>query len=115
MAATDVEKKRYYWRKVKTQLNVSDEEAERLTAAWIEGGEYKDSAYWREEEEALSEQARSGDFRIFCLTPQNESLLMWAHYADSHRGICLQFRNTEPIGNALSEVVPVVKTEVGLA
>ncbi len=28
---------------------------------------------------------------IYCLTPHPDSTLMWSHYADRHRGICLEF------------------------
>lgn len=28
---------------------------------------------------------------IYCLTPEADSTLMWSHYADNHRGICLEF------------------------
>lgn len=35
--------------------------------------------------------------RIYCLTPDPLSTLMWSHYADNHRGICLEFH----IGNEL--------------
>jgi hypothetical protein len=28
---------------------------------------------------------------IYCLTPDPASILMWSHYADNHRGICLEF------------------------
>jgi len=30
-------------------------------------------------------------YRIYCLGPDADNLLMWAHYADNHRGICLEF------------------------
>ena len=30
--------------------------------------------------------------RIYCLTPDPCSTLMWSHYGGSHRGICLEFR-----------------------
>ncbi len=30
-------------------------------------------------------------YRVFCLGPDSGNLLMWSHYADSHRGICLEF------------------------
>lgn len=33
-------------------------------------------------------------YRIFCLTTQPSSHLMWAHYADKHRGIVLEFDAT---------------------
>src|ERR1700704_3968385 len=29
--------------------------------------------------------------RIYCLTPIPHSILMWSHYADNHRGVCLEF------------------------
>ena len=31
---------------------------------------------------------RSG---IFCMTPKPDNLLMWAHYADEHKGACIKF------------------------
>ena len=30
-------------------------------------------------------------YRVYCLGPDVGNLLMWAHYADSYRGICLEF------------------------
>jgi hypothetical protein len=35
--------------------------------------------------------------RIYCLTPDACSVLMWSHYAENHRGICLEFH----LGNGL--------------
>jgi len=29
--------------------------------------------------------------RLYCLVPAPDSILMWSHYADHHRGICLEF------------------------
>lgn len=31
------------------------------------------------------------DSGIFCMTETPDNLLMWAHYADEHRGVCLKF------------------------
>lgn len=28
---------------------------------------------------------------IYCLSEKNDDLLMWSHYSDSHRGLCLEF------------------------
>jgi hypothetical protein len=36
-------------------------------------------------------QREISDRRIYCLTPHPDSILMWSHYADNHRGICLAF------------------------
>lgn len=33
-------------------------------------------------------------FRVFCLTTKPTSLLMWAHYGNKHKGLCLEFDAT---------------------
>lgn len=30
-------------------------------------------------------------YRVYCLGPDVHNTLMWAHYADSHKGVCLEF------------------------
>jgi hypothetical protein len=30
-------------------------------------------------------------YRVYCLGPNASNLLMWSHYAESHKGICLEF------------------------
>lgn len=35
--------------------------------------------------------ARVTKYGVFCMTERCDSILMWSHYADSHRGICLEF------------------------
>jgi hypothetical protein len=30
-------------------------------------------------------------YRVYCLSEHPDSALMWAHYADSHTGVCLEF------------------------
>jgi hypothetical protein len=35
--------------------------------------------------------------RMYCLTPFPNSTLMWSHYADNHRGICLEFSKDNPL------------------
>lgn len=37
------------------------------------------------------------DFGIFCITKNPTSLLMWSHYANCHRGICVGFDAQETI------------------
>ena len=32
------------------------------------------------------------EYRIYCLGTYVENILMWSHYADSHKGICLEFK-----------------------
>ena len=33
---------------------------------------------------------------VFCMTPHCDNLLMWAHYADSHKGVCIGFNIDRP-------------------
>jgi hypothetical protein len=35
--------------------------------------------------------------RIYCVTPDAGSILMWSHYADNHLGICLEFGVDNPL------------------
>jgi len=42
--------------------------------------------------------------RLYCLTPDPCSTLMWSHYADNHRGICLEFDTTNPLFSDALEV-----------
>lgn len=38
-----------------------------------------------------TQQAVLKRYRVYCLCPDVQNSLMWAHYADSHRGVCLEF------------------------
>ena len=53
------------------------------------------SPYAIEQTEAeMSEAHRAGVADVtgvYCVTTKPDNLLMWAHYADNHRGICLEF------------------------
>ncbi|MDK2826595.1 MAG: hypothetical protein PWQ44_1775 [Methanolobus sp.] len=31
-------------------------------------------------------------FRVYCFTQEKDNILMWSHYANNHKGICLSFR-----------------------
>jgi len=60
--------------------------------------------------------ARNNDrcFRIYCLTPDPKNPLMWSHYADKHRGVCLEYdTNNTVIGSAwkvdYNEIFPTIK------
>ena len=37
-----------------------------------------------------TQQAVLERYRVYCLCPDVQNQLMWAHYADSHRGVCLE-------------------------
>ncbi len=49
--------------------------------------------------------------RVFCVSERNDSMLMWSHYADGHKGLVLQLGCIPDIDNPLCEAQPVVYTE----
>jgi hypothetical protein len=49
-------------------------------------------------------QAEIAYRRIYCLTPFPKNTLMWSHYADSHRGICIEFDKNN---NLISKARPI--------
>ena len=50
--------------------------------------------------------------KICCFSTICDNLLMWAHYADKHRGICLQFDIVEDDRNALDALMHVQYTNM---
>jgi len=43
-------------------------------------------------------------WRIYCLTPCCDSILMWSHYAENHLGICLEFSTDNKLFGSAEEV-----------
>lgn len=43
-------------------------------------------------------------YRICCFTPSAKDLLFWSLYADSHKGICIEFDSTYPPMNSARKV-----------
>jgi len=43
--------------------------------------------------------------RIYCLTPDPDCTLMWSHYAEEHRGICLEFGVDNSLFRSAKQVV----------
>ena len=41
---------------------------------------------------------------VYCFSKRNDSILMWSHYADKHKGICIEFE-VEPTEKDMIEVV----------
>lgn len=58
-------------------------------------GKYaSDAASLRRQLSDMDEKASSMirlNYRIYCASPEPDNLLMWAHYADSHAGVCVEF------------------------
>lgn len=41
--------------------------------------------------------AVSDRYRVYCLGPDVANLLMWSHYAENHKGICLEFSTANTV------------------
>lgn len=80
------------------------EEAQRYRSEWMKAESLtEEQAKRREAEEGvphdqlpmvIREQVRrdiASSVRIFCLSGRRDHPLLWSHYADSHRGVCLHF------------------------
>ena len=48
------------------------------------------------------------NLRIFCVSDISDSTPMWAHYADNHRGLVLQFGSSDELDSSLLLAQPVV-------
>jgi hypothetical protein len=35
------------------------------------------------------------DMGVACFSKKNDSILMWSHYADNHKGVCLKFKTSD--------------------
>jgi len=51
-------------------------------------------------------QRALGNRGVYCLTSKQDNLLMWSHYGDKHRGVCIEF-STEPLGSFFSHAKPI--------
>ena len=74
----------------KLNLALSEEEINKLTRKELE----PDFIIKREQE--LNDTIRLETERrgVFSMSAKRDDLLMWSHYADCHRGICLEFETT---------------------
>lgn len=54
--------------------------------------------------------------RVCCFTENKDSVLMWSHYADQHRGICVEydFTSLEPDDLRLKWLYPVIYSKLVL-
>jgi hypothetical protein len=74
-----------------------------------------DGVRWRDDEKFLAKtiekmtatmwQLNADRWRVYCLTPHPNSVLMWSHYGNRHSGICFEFDTLVPLfGRALQVI-----------
>ncbi|GBR14457.1 DUF2971 domain-containing protein [Gluconobacter frateurii] len=61
--------------------------------------------YRKTDEEIISEwKCGIEGIGIFCLSECNSNILMWSHYAENHKGVCLEYSIKETPSNMLEKV-----------
>lgn len=91
--ATDEELTAYYRRllkKYKPQLNREQrrKEAKSMLGDWERDLRNPEAFKWVHQQHTKQITEQIG---VLCLSCVRNDILMWSHYADSHRGICLEF------------------------
>ena len=65
-----------------------------------------DSSYWADESIRDNFHKTVQNYGIFSMAQKNDNLLMWSHYADSHKGVCLEF-DSRDTSNVFGEAIMV--------
>jgi hypothetical protein len=67
---------------------ISEEELHQRAFNEQQSGKFEDDSYWKDFHEQ-NKIALHATFGLLSLTTQNDNLLMWAHYANCHKGFCI--------------------------
>lgn len=67
---------------------ISEEELHQRAFDEQHSGKFDDEQYWKQAHAATKEDLHK-TFGVLSLTSKPDNLLMWAHYADSHKGFCV--------------------------
>jgi len=92
--ATDAMWQRHYANAISIQYpRKSEQEIRDLVESAMKLGLHNNPAYRKEEpsrfQAVLSNAVKK--LGMLCMSEVNNDILMWSHYSDGHRGICLQF------------------------
>lgn len=79
---------RYTW------PEISEEELNQRAKERAASEDFKSKAYWKKFNDYGKEVVYK-QFGIYSLTSKSDNLLMWSHYADSHKGFCVGFDKFE--------------------
>lgn len=80
----------------------------RMVASKIKTGAHRDAFYLLEAEE-IARRHQIEATGILCLTANPTNILMWSHYADNHKGCCLEFSTDGHIFKGAEPVEYAVK------
>jgi len=86
--------KRYFFLLAKNQYpGISEREARKHSQAAIAKGKHRDKVWLGQAAEAIRTLGGTPP-RICCFSKSPRNPMMWAHYANNHKGVALQFRKT---------------------
>ncbi|MES2557205.1 MAG: DUF2971 domain-containing protein [Bacteroidota bacterium] len=84
-----------------------DEQIHEICYERQQSGVFENGQYWKENHEEFREKMHS-IFGVLSLTTENDNLLMWSHYSDSHKGFCIGLDSSEiykAIGGMFGKVI----------
>jgi hypothetical protein len=85
----------------RTSPQISHAEAIRIVTEKMNAGLHRDETALDQMWDGIQSQHRPKN-GILCLAASPKNILMWSHYADSHKGCCLEFSTaTRPFSRAL--------------
>lgn len=97
-ATPEQHRERYLATSRKFEPELSEDErqaqADQAMAASMNPGEIEKTAALIQ---SLHAEALTNSCGVFCVSAKRDDILMWSHYADFHRGICLEFDGTGPL------------------
>lgn len=67
---------------------LTEEELHRRSYERQKSGVFENGDYWKEFHDDFKKNIHT-TFGVISLTSKNDNLLMWAHYANSHKGMCV--------------------------
>jgi hypothetical protein len=80
---------RFFTPLMEPQSDAQREAIAKLDPPWTDNGQFLAQSIWKMVRNVWDNNVRL--WRMYCLTPHPDSILMWAHYAERHTGICLEF------------------------
>jgi|GEM_PF-1811635 len=95
--------RRYFFLLVKYQYpDISDEEACKQADVALLKGKHRNKQWLREADEGNRKALKDTFLRICCFSKSPRNAMMWAHYADNHKGVVLQFKESYMYDNGAS-------------
>jgi hypothetical protein len=79
-------------RQIKSARNKSDKETYKFLDKWISHGRITPEGYLQIQKLEIEFNALIDSYVFLSVSAKSTSNLMWSHYANSHRGFCIEFR-----------------------